>query len=225
MTDAEKDQAEKDANDDAKFLVLLLLLGSARVIWNSSVGRFYVDGRAVSIKSVRMYLARIETKLGRRLQKLTNELAAGRITLEQWHAAFEKTIRTSHVLSAALALGSIAAAVRNVSVNKTIAEQLAFADAFADEIRRNRAGSVARIKARAVSYVAASFLTFEAVQLAMVITIGYFVECRRILRANESCKCCIYWTRWTPVNEMPPIGSLTQAGCCGRYDRCYLEYR
>jgi hypothetical protein len=222
MTDEEIEQAEKDATEDAKWLLLLLLLNKKRVTYRADVGRFYVDGKSVSITTVRDYISRIERRIGNRILKLTDDLEAGRITLDEWRDGFTRNITSMHILTGALALGSIAAAARNADIQKRIDDELKYANNFAKQIKNNDAGSYDRIRARAKSYTLAAVITFGIFQHLARKLMGVQTECRRVRRASESCSGCIAWSyRWMPIAQMPPIGSLD----CGSRCRCYLEYR
>lgn len=214
------EQQEREAEKDAKELLLLLLLGGA-VVFRADVGRFYVNGKSVSITTIRKYLQRIERNLGRRLTKLTNDLEAKKITLAKWQRGFERSIISAHILAGALAVGGIASAVRNDEIQARIASELKYADNFGDEVKDKKL-SAARMKARAKSYLIAATITYGILELEVRKLMGGFTEARRIRRASESCPGCVaYAYRWMPIGEMPAIGSLTCRSRC----RCYLEYR
>lgn len=230
MTEAEIKQAEKDAENDAGALAILLLLlmmkpGSneaRRVQFDSATGRFYFDGKTVSIRSIRAYLNRIEDRFGRKLSKLTQDLEAGRVTLAEWKRVFDRTVTSSHILAGALALGGIAVAVRNSKVQTRIADELKFADAFAESIRSKKAGSFSKIRSRAKSYLMAASVTYSQIEQDVRGLMGMQTEAKRIRRAAESCLGCIQYSyRWIPIADMPPIGSLQ----CRQHCRCYVIYR
>lgn len=219
MTDEEIEQAEKDAEQDAKELLLLLLL-SKRVIFDAGKGKFYVDGKTVSITTVRNYLQRIEKRLGRRSLDLLNKLEAGTISLDEWQTQFHRQITSAHVLAAALALGGISAAVRNADVQARIDSELKYASGFKSDLKKD--GVSGRSAPRTTSYFMATAITFGIVQQIVRQIVGRQTECQRVRRASESCEGCIaYSYRWMPIAEMPAIGSLQCGGRC----RCYLEYR
>jgi hypothetical protein len=214
------EQQEREAEKDAKELLLLLLLGGA-VVFRSDVGRFYVNGKSVSITTIRKYLQRIERNLGRRLTKLTDDLEAQKITLAKWQREFERSITSAHILAGALAVGGINAAVRNDEIQARIASELKYADNFGDEVKDKKV-SPARMKSRAKSYLIAATITYGILELQVRKLMGGYTECRRIRRASESCPGCVaYAYRWMPIGMIPPIGSLQCGGRC----RCYLEYR
>ncbi len=236
MTAAEIKRAEKNAEGDAEELALLLLIafkkrdsGPAKeVTWDAAVGRFRYRGRLVSFESIRKYLIRIEERLGRRLGNLTLQLERGEISLAAWQREFERTITSAHILSGALALGGIAVAVRNETVLNRIDAELVYADKFVTEIRQEKAGSINRIRARARRYMQAAHITFQQAEQKARQAVGIQKECRRILRASESCRPCLELSQrgWIPIDEMPSIGTLPKSiGGCEIYCRCYLEYR
>lgn len=144
MTPREIKQAEHDAKQDAEKMALLLLLlfkrkkgfDGRKVEFDRSTAKFRIDGRAVSVATIRSYLTKIEDTYSRRLVTITNELADGKITFSEWQREFERSIRSSHILAAALILGSIEAAAGHRGVQERIDEQLSFADKFLDEMRK-----------------------------------------------------------------------------------------
>lgn len=237
MTEAEIQQAEKDAEKDAEELALLLLLllgkkdraGLEVVRFDAAKGRFYYNGKSVSVTQIRKYLARIETRQARKLARLTEQLEKDEITIGEWKRQFDRSITTSHVLAGALALGGIAVAVRNAAIQEQIAEQLAFADVFAENIRSGKAGSLAKRKSRARSYVRAVHGTFVNIELEARRLMGVQTECRNRLRVAEHCNTgkqrigCVELTRkgWMPLDEMVPIGGRQ----CGPWCKCWIEYR
>lgn len=238
MTPEQIKQAEQDAATDAKVIGLLLLTAmaskSARELnqleWKPDTGKFYIKGRSVSIKSIRNYLLSIENKLGRKVVKLVDLLEAKQITLAEFSRAFESTIMSSHILAGALAVGGIAVAVRNPAVQARIASEIKFADGLIRDIRKGKAGSFGRIKARAKSYFQAATITYNQVEQEIRLAIGIQTECKRVLRHAEHCGPCLTLAAkgWIAIEKMPPIGTLEPPKYpkgCGRFCRCFLIYR
>lgn len=231
MTKTEIEQAEKDAEKDAEWLSLLLLIflqkkdkeGAELVRFDAAKGRFYYKGRSVSVKQIRKYLERIENRYAHHLDKITEDLLNGEITIGEWKRSFERKITSSHILAGALALGGIAVAARNQMVQTAINSELRFADEFSEAVRKKKAGTYAQVRARARSYARAAAITFANAELESRKLMGIQIKARRLRRASESCKDCIYWSRrgWIPIQIMPRIGSLT----CRHYCRCFIEYR
>jgi hypothetical protein len=227
MTWQEEQQREQDAREEALLIggLLAVLLGlkagTKRILWDAQRQRFTVEGRAVSVTTIRKLLSTIETSVGARLLTFTDNLESGRWTADQWQRETAKTIGSAHVLAGALAVGSIAAAARDRDVQARIISEERYADNFGDEVRAKKAGSFAQIKARAKSYLLPAIITYSVIE-QIVRTVGGYTEAMRVRRASESCSGCIaYSYRWIPIAEMPRIGSLTCGGRC----RCFLKYR
>lgn len=237
MTDAEIKRAEEDAERNAEWLALSLLLAFRRrdagavrrVQFDSSRGVFFVDGKAVSLRSVYRTLDRIRERFAGRLASLTLDLEAERITLAEWKRAFDRSITSSHILFGAFALGGIAVAVRNATVLSTIDTQLAFADGFSEEIRAKKAGTLSKIRARAKSYLQSPHLMFTDLQLELILSTGFYEEAKNVLRPAEHCFTqgevigCPELSKlgWMPVAAMVPIGQRR----CGPWCKCFLIFR
>jgi hypothetical protein len=133
VTPTQQDQARSDAESDAKKLALLLLLLFRRrqgtdghtIVYDAATAKFRVDGRAVSVLTIRKYLATIQDSFSRRLVQITTQLEDGQITFAAWQREFERTVTSGHVLAAALVLGSIKSAVEHRAVQERIDKQLA----------------------------------------------------------------------------------------------------
>jgi hypothetical protein len=227
MTWQEEQEREQAAREEALLIggLLAVLLGlragTRPIIWDSVRKRFTVDGRAVSITTIRRLLAKIETSVGARLSTFTDNLESGRWTPEQWQRETSRSIGSAHVLAGALAVGSIYAAARDRDVQARIISEERYADNFGSEVKAGKAGSVARIKARAKSYLLPAIITFSVIE-QIVRTVAGQKEAMRVRRASESCPGCVaYSYRWIPIAEMPRIGSLNCGGRC----RCFLKYR
>jgi hypothetical protein len=230
-TEQEIREAELDAERDAAAIALAVLLlmiarwrkrNSPRAEFRADLGRFYIDGSSVSVRTVRDYLQRIERRFGNRLAEMVKDLDAGKITIERFESSFMQTVRSAHILAGALAVGGIAAAVRNTDVRERIASELEYAENFVSAIAGATAGTLKMRIARARSYMRAATVTYGVTELKARGAVGRQTECRRIRRASESCQGCTELAgRWMPIAEMPPIGSQQCRGRC----RCYLEFR
>jgi hypothetical protein len=226
MTVEELEQEKKKAREAALVIggALVIILGlrstSKPVLWDASRASFIIEGRYVSAKTIREQILRIRIASGNRIVILTDRLANGLISLEQWRDEMKSVVSTSHILTAALGSGSIAAAAANEAVVSAVVEERAFLDKFAKDIPEKKL-STPTIKARAKSYLLAAGVTFAIVHHAIRKSAGY-TEARRMRTAAESCKGCIaYAGIWMSIDDVPPIGSLE----CRNYCRCFLEYR
>jgi len=226
MTKKEQEQEKERARETAVEiggLVALLLgvsAGKHTVSWDPRSLRFIVDGRYISLETVRRAILQIETRIGLRISRITDRFVAGEITLEDWLAETQKLVGSSHILMAALGLGSIAAAVASSAVQANITREKGFLTRFAQDIHK-KGLSAAAIKARAKSYFHAARILFGNLSLDAHKITGYN-EVRRVRTAAESCKGCIRWAgRWLPIGEMPPLGTLQ----CRNYCKCFFEFR
>lgn len=226
MTGDEIDEERKRAEALAKSIggALAVLLGlktaSRPVAWDAARGRFVIDGRFVSVETVRRELRRLETGVGARMSNVTDRLASGNITLDGWRNEIKELIGSSHVLTGALAAGSVAAAAVLPVVQQRIESERKFADRFVKDIPARKLKTPA-IKARARSYLLAAGVTFSVVEQRVRSILGYTMA-RRVTTARESCDGCRAAAyQWIPIGEMPEIGSLQ----CGSRCRCHLEYK
>lgn len=250
MTVEELKRERNETLEDIEQLSILLLLylegkggKNTDIRFDAAKGRFYVNGKSISISQIRKYLLRIERDQGRRISRLIDDLESGKITLAEWKERFDRSIRTTHLMVAALALGGLEVALSNTKVRELINEEIKYADNFAADIRKNAnlpdgskeprkprkpKGSVLsfrRIKSRAKSYYRKAAITYGILEQTAREQLGIQTECKRILRAAESCRSCLYWAGkgWIPIADQPPVGSNRLI--CERYCRCYLIYR
>lgn len=231
MTEAEKEQARKDAERDAERWALLLLLlfrqqrgpdaDGNRISWDKEFGVFRINEKRVPIKTIRLYLTRVEDRTAKQLARLTEDLEYGRITYDQWRSGFRRSISSGHILAAGLALGSISQAITNKGVLSSISIQLKYADEFGRAWQAGKAGTSAQVVARARHYADAIYHTYTDAEMDVQTAVGK-TEAIRVRRAHESCRGCIrYSGRWMPIEKMPKIGSLE----CGRFCKCYIVFR
>lgn len=137
MTEKEVEDAEKDAREDAKQLSLMILLANSSLVqFESDTGRFRYDGRVVTVAQIRAYLQRIEKRMASRAAAMIDRVEAGRMSVGEFRRGFERIVRSSHILAGALALGSIAASVRNSDVQERIVSELQYADGLIADVQQ-----------------------------------------------------------------------------------------
>lgn len=226
MTQDEIEKEKQRAADLARAVggalavILAINTRGVSVAWDPKAGRFIVDGRYVTIDTIRKELRRFETQVGIRMSKLATQLQNGTVDLEQWRTGMLNLIGSSHVVMAALAAGSIAAAAVRKDVQDRIVSERVYARKFAKDIPAKNL-KTSTIKARAQSYLLAAAVTYSVVEQKVRETIGY-TEAYRTTNAAESCGDCLESADyWMPIEDMPPIGSLT----CGSRCRCEITYR
>jgi hypothetical protein len=103
--------------------------------WKS--GRFIINGHGVAIETIRNSLTRIESTISTMIGKLVDDLEAQTITVDEWTAETKKLIASSHVLSAALACGSIRTAAYDPRVTTRIYAEFQYFDKFAAQVKRD----------------------------------------------------------------------------------------
>lgn len=211
---SEREDAVKLASEVGAGLVALL----TKAKWN---GRYFVlDGKRVSITTIRKILRRIETVSARRLVRLTEKLYRNEIELADWKTEAMRTITSAHLLAGAVAGGSLEEAERDGYVSANTAKQHRYLAMFETDIRRQKV-SQARGVWRIGLYAMAVFMTYSAVERAKNIERGATMA-KRLRRASESCAGCVEWSGfWMPVSVLPPIGTLDCKSRC----RCYVIYK
>lgn len=247
---SERDQQELEQQLDSASLSLLLLLFLGRR--NVQTGRevefdrrrsvFRIDGKVVSVTTIRVLLAQIEKIGGVRLRTHMDAFLRGEITLEEWAKRSASTIRVSHTLSTALAVGGIDRAQTNEEAEKRIREELTFLAGFERDIRQGKV-SGPKMQSRIASYMLAVPVTYwfidqrekeklkelkrvkkitNGIPLTEIELRDIYKEARRYRRSSESCSGCIAYSGfWMPIDKMPPIGSLDCRSRC----RCFIVYR
>lgn len=221
MTDDEREQ--RDAEEFAALIggMIALFLSRRKARFDRQRGVWILDGQVVSQRTIRTMIKRMKRIGGMELAALTEKLFADRITLAEWKRDFKKTIRSAHLVAGALATGSVAKAQKASVYRQRIEREEEYLDNFGDQIRRNQAGSEAKAKARAASYMLGAAATFGILEMSERALFGA-TEAIRIQTAAESCAGCEeYGGEWMPIDDMPEIGSLD----CGARCLCYIEYR
>lgn len=248
LTTEEELELERQADDMSQGLLLLLFLGRKNISSNRSVefdrrkGVFRIDGKVVSVTTIRIFLAQIEKIGAKRLAEHLADFQAGRITRAEWERRTATTIKISHLLAAALALGGIDQAEDSPELEKKTEEERQYLLGFSRDIKAGRLSN-AKMAARAKSYmlaVAVTYWTLDQLEKERLQTVKrvkkiiggtpidkieidkLYKEARRYRRASESCGGCLeYSGYWMPIKDMPPIGSLDCASRC----RCFIVYR
>lgn len=249
LTTDEERELEQQADEASHSLLLLLFLGRRGLITNRTVefdprrGVYRIDGKVVSLTTIRVLLAQIEKIGAKRIALHTELLKAKKITVATWLLRMAITLRVSHLMMSALALGGLDKATADAATNQRITDELRYLNGFGADIKAGRL-SDAKLSARAKSYTLAMPITYWTVDQNLkkslqtvkrvtkvrnqpfpvdVLEIKKeYREARRYRRASESCAGCRAASGyWMPIDEMPPIGSLDCGGRC----RCFIVYR
>lgn len=191
-------------------------------------GQFIVNGQKVQPKEIQKLMRRMDTRISKILDQYADKLVSGEWDLEKWKEEVIKLLEGSHVLYAALALGSFALAVQSPATEKRIIKQVSYLSKFEKDLKKVKdVSTYTRLKSRLKSYVRSFHILYEHHNLQLHKKLG-FTEAKRILTAVESCGpiggvegCIDYHDKWVKISEMPSIGTLV----CGQYCKCYLIYR
>lgn len=201
-------------------------------VWNPKLARYQVltggygqkPGTMVARKKV---LGLLEVKVEesrQRLQSLTTDFQAGRLTAEEWQRAFAGQLKTLYLQSAALGAGGW--------------DRLGFADfgrtggylkaeyrrltGFAQAVIDGKL-SEAQALARARMYAGKAAGMYWSTETAAMIKAGKTEE-RRVLGVAEHCDPCVDMANegWQPIGHFEEPG--THADCWG-HCQCGKEYR
>jgi hypothetical protein len=240
-------ELEEQLDEASSALLLLLFVGrrnvrsSRQVEFDPRRGVFRVDGKVVSVTTIRLLIAQLENIGKIRLQKHLDDLLAKKIDVEEWRKRTASSLRVSHTLATALAVGGIDRASQNPEADKRINAELVYLQGFSSDIAANKL-SEPQMRSRANSYLLAVAVTYWAIDqlqktelrdvrrvrrirgepMTEEEIISVYTEAKRYRRAKESCTGCLrYSGRWIPIKQMPKIGSLD----CGSRCRCFIVYR
>ena len=202
--------------------------------WNEGAGR-YIDlasGRFVPFDAVKSELERAVSACSINIERLSDQLIDGEITLAQWQLAMEREVKIGNVAAAALARGGWA----QMSpadwgwVGARIKQQYRYLDNFAREIASGRQLLNGRLRVRADLYAGAMRGTFEESRRRYARIYKDAAEERRVLTpgaehcepANGKPGCAeLAALGWQAVGTLPPIGAAT----CVTFCQCHFEYR
>ncbi len=127
----------------------------ARVIWNRSTGRWrnLATGRFVSNGSVRSEVNRHIDAAQDNLQRLTQNMYSGNVTLAQWQSGVALELKDGHLAQSMFAVGGRGNMTQaNFGrVGGTLANEYSFLSRFADDIAAGRV-SEAQALARVSQY-------------------------------------------------------------------------
>jgi hypothetical protein len=233
MTDAEKQKVHTDAERDAAIIggiisILLLRRNRRRVRFDSHSLQFIVDGRPVRVESIRQGLEQMANRQTAQINRVTDQLTAGQITVDQWLEEMRRIVGSSHSIAAALSLGTVGAALASQIVVRNIDREWQFAENFAADIRKQKPDIMRRARSRARSYLSAARITFSSIDLAVHKAVGYKFARRRLTLAehctnSDGFRGCLELAAlgWMDIDKMVPIGHAT----CGNFCKCFIEYK
>lgn len=120
--------------------LLALLLGLRRdplvtVRFDPTTATFVVNGKPLPVEVIRDEMTRIEARFASKINKVSNDLALGKISIPEWEEEMRKIVASSHILYAALASGSTSAAVTTPIVYFRIESEMKFLDGMVRQLK------------------------------------------------------------------------------------------
>lgn len=230
------EQAKKTAGSFGGLLSLLLAVkrGATKNIEFRGAA-FYVEGDRVTPALIQKELGRVELKIAATIFSYNEKLFKKEWTIVEWREAMEKLVEDSHILFAALAMGGIATAVKDVDVKRRIERDKKAVKRFSRALRYKQVPTLQLAHNRGRSYLRSFYVTFQLLNHAINIFSGK-LEAKNILSPAEHCRTpktqensdkpeegCyeIAVKGWLPIKQMPPIGTRV----CGQFCKCHLIYR
>ena len=193
--------------------------------WNGS--RYYdlETGKFVSSASVHDALETVMDASAIRMNKLTQSLIDGEISLASWQSSMMEQIKVTHVSSAALSQGGWAQMTQSDwgATGQLIRQQYDYLRNYAADIASGKQALDGRALVRSDLYADAANGTFWEMDKRGHLADGYD-EGRRVLEpgANHCDDCEEYASEgWMPIDEIPEIGNSQCMTRC----RCEIEYR
>lgn len=190
------------------------------------------NGEPVPREEIERMVDAIRGSLGGKLERITEDLLAGQITLTEWQIAMAQATKDESIVAALLAIGGLAAlAALNkqqsssiwFAVGEHLRSQVKGIDRIANKISKgNRTPAQLRAYAR---YKASGVIGAYHRARRVGFMVAGFNEARRSLDpfAKHCPDCPAYETSdWVPIEEVVPVGHACR--CNGRC-RCRVQYR
>lgn len=195
--------------------------------WSEARGQYIykATGRAVPIKQVRNAFESVIRTSAARMEALTAQLAAGKITLAAWQLAQANHIKLVHMTTTAAARGgwSRMSPADWRYANSLMKDQLKFLKGFAKDIRSGKQKLDGSALRRARMYAEAARSSFEQMRRRNEMLNNGKTEERGKLGSADHCSSCLERAAmgWQPIGTLPPIGqSLCLTKC-----HCTFEFR
>jgi hypothetical protein len=193
--------------------------------WDDDAARYRnALGRFVSERTVRNELDQTLRNVATHVDELGRELLAGSRSLESWQQEMRDAVKSTHLLSGALAKGGWAqlTPADYGRIGNRIRREYDFLNGFATEVALGVQPLNGRLLVRARLYAQSARSTYERVRQAEMIAAGFDEE-RNILGPADHCTDCLFMSviGWQPVGTLIPIGERQ----CGPNCRCRVAYR
>ena len=190
--------------------------------WNVGASRYYdnVTGRFVSRVIVTQELEKVISACQLDIITASQSLLDGTITLSEWQLIMERSIKSIHTSSAALAVGGWNQMTYNDwgSVGSLIKKQYQWLDNFAFDIYTEKQ-KLGLLITRAKLYAQSGRGTYEEMRRMLAEDQGFNQE-RRGLAPAEHCNDCVVEAEkgWQPIGTLRQIGdSQCRTNCLCRF--------
>jgi hypothetical protein len=193
--------------------------------YNGRAGRFRNPdtGRFISRAEVRDAIDRIILASQRRAQGATDDVRAGRISLDEWQRILREEIKRTQLDAEMLARGGRAqmTAADFGRVGQRVREQYRFLRDFAQQLKDGAIRTDGTAINRAKMYSAASRAAFHESERDVMQAAGYTHE-RSMLAIAEHCDVCVREAARgsVPIGTLIPIGDRSCLSNC----RCSIAY-
>lgn len=187
-----------------------------------ATGRFIAERRVLALAE-----SAIENLYSPRIEKITDKLIGGDLTLDQWRDRMASEIRDSSRTSIMIGRGGNGAMTFSDwgRLGGRLRAQYRWLDQFAQDIKDGKL-SAAQIRARAQMYMQSARTLYYDGRMAAAADAGYTEE-MRVLGAAEHCDDCPPLAGyWSPIGSLPAIGQtqcMTNCKCTMRYRRTVVN--
>lgn len=202
-----------------------ITVGPGGFRWNPVAGRYIgPGGQFVSREKIRGAIDEALRRNQLRIRDMSNDLRAGRVSLDTWWYEMRTAIKDANLYSAAAARGGWAQMTPADfgAVGQSVRRQYAYLDRFVGEIHTGSIQLDGRFLNRAMSYMNSGRVTYESITENVDRARGMGEE-RNILGHAEHCGGCLNETRRgvVPIGSLIPIGARECRGHC----HCRIQRR
>lgn len=195
-------------------------------LWNEGAGRYRgTDGRFVSRAAVRATLDVVLGKQMARARGLSEQLVAGDVGLTTWRREMGLAVKAVHLEGAAVARGGWLAMtqVDYQWTGERVRSQLAYLQAFHDDLASGAAPMDGTVASRAEMYIEAGRSTQRQMETRMAIGRGKDMEKNIGGDGAGSCDGCMQagGQGWVPIGTLTPVGARDCRSRC----KCWMNYR
>lgn len=196
------------------------------VTYNSKTGRYHSPSKGFLSKSDLEQILNVEsTRLATRLERISNRLIAGKLSLAEWERAFYLELKYAAIISVEIGAGG-RDQVNSKQwglVGAELKRQKKYLRRFAGQVANGKL-SVSQIRARSKLYSTSAIIPFgQSEKIAK--TRENFKSAKRDTdpEAQHCIDCPLHSTNglWLPIRQVTPKGTNCR---CGGHCRCRVKY-